>query len=68
MKGVVFTSVPFFLSEIYSWKCYFYIIKGKVGTPNTNTYPTTSENEYQEKKLPMDYDNVNRWYNIGIIP
>ena len=21
-----------------------------------------------KKKLPMDYNNVNRWYNIGIKP
>lgn len=30
---------------------------------------TTNEwSELQEKKQPMDYDNVNRWYNIGIYP
>ena len=44
-----------FLSEIYSWMCYFYIIKGK-NWATTNLQPT-SEASYK-KKLPMDYNNV----------
>ena len=60
---VVFTSGQVSVSEIYSWMCYFYIIKTDCWPPNQQT----SEASYK-KKLPMDYNNVNRWYNIGITP
>ena len=65
-EEVVFTSVPFFLFDITFFSVHLYIIKKNCGTP-TNTYPTTSEAS-TKKKLPMDYNNVNRWYNIGIKP
>ena len=41
--------------------CYFYIIKSENWTPTKPIY------KLQEKQ-PMDYDNVERWYNIGITP
>ena len=50
MKEVVFTSVQISETEIYSWMCYFYIIKSENWTPTKPIY------KLQEKKLPMDYD------------
>ena len=63
MKLVGFQGVPFFLFDITFFSVHLYIIKKNCGTPTINEC-----NEVQEKKLPMDYNNVNRWYNIGIIP
>ena len=43
-------SVQISETEIYSWMCYFYIIKSENWTPTKPIY------KLQEKKLPMDYD------------
>ena len=47
-----FLIAQIFISEIYSWMCYFYIIKRKTWAPAKPIY------KLQEKKLPMDYDKV----------
>lgn len=30
--------------------------------------PQTHTHKPNKKEIPMDYNNVNRWYNIEIIP
>ena len=49
---MVFQSVQVFLFEIYSWLCYFYMIKKKNWTPITQRVKRVTR-----KKQPMDYDN-----------
>ena len=60
MKKWFFQSVPFFLFDITFFSVHLYIIKKNCGTPHNITII------HQQKEIPMVYNNVNRWYNIGI--
>lgn len=53
------------LNSLFTFSFLIYILlgsplydKNEMVNKNTNTYPTTSENEYQEKEIPMDYHKV----------
>ena len=61
MKRVVECFDRFFLFDITFFFSQLYIIKKNCRSPNNPTISNTLQ-----KKLPMDYNNVNRWYNIGI--
>ena len=51
-----------FISDITFFSAHLYMIKMKCWHTQHITINQT------RKKQPMDYDNVERWYNIGITP